>query len=70
MDLQTLIKENIGAIIVSAVTIIYSYARLEVKVGTLIKDVDAIAEIVGTKRALANKQKKEEVENAKLGSSL
>lgn len=59
MDLQDLIKENIGAIIVSVITIIYSYARLEVKVGTLIKDVDAIAEIIGTKRALANKQKKE-----------
>lgn len=57
MDLQNLIKENIGAIIVSVITIIYSYARLEVKVGALIKDVDAIAEIIGTKRALSRKQK-------------
>lgn len=70
MDLQDLILTNLGAIIVGVVGVIYSFARLEVKVGTLIKDVDNIALIVGTKRAIETKQKKDEVENAKLGSTL
>lgn len=66
MDLQDLIYTNIGAIIFGVLSIVYRFVRLEVKVGTLSKDVDAIAEKIGTKRALSNKQKREE-QNVKLG---
>ena len=70
MDLQNLIYTNIGAIILGVLSIVYRFVRLEVKVGTLSKDVDAIAEKIGTKRALSNKQKREEKANEKFNRSL
>lgn len=69
MDLQDLILTNLAAIIGAFVSIKVSIAKLEVKVGTLGTDVDNIAYIIGTKRAIKTKEEQGD-QNVKLGSTL
>lgn len=56
---KELVFNVIATALAAWISVKMSIARLEVKVDTLIKDVDGIAEFVGTPRAIARiKQKK------------
>lgn len=52
-----LILANIGAIVAGWVKLRVDMAKVEILLQRAIQDIDGIAEVVGTQRALARKQK-------------